>query len=415
MPADTLSAMEQPQSLPPWPVVEGAYVVGDPAAPVAVCALTSDELLAPIAALPGVAIAGKVYTANLGIERIVTNVAANAAIRFLLLCGKESALFRPGQTLCALMEHGVNEAGEIIGAQGYQPVLRNVTHARIAAFRQQVELIDWTDEHDTDLLRARIADLAARTPGPFKSGETAAGASGAPVGDQAHFTPIRLGGARREPLAYDPKGFFVITVDRPAREIVVRHYLPDNTPAHIARGRTTESLALALIREGLISQLSHATYLGAELAKAEAALRMGARYEQDRPLRAEPAPPAAPAPATAATAPPMPDIPIAQTWEQFSALTTGDAVNVVVAVTEQPAEHHCAGTLAKPQEENPFQSFRRTTHVLHVQWKPETRVAMGTAADIAPGALVRARGVLQAERTVHAEAIAILTKVATIT
>ncbi len=35
-------------------------------------------------------------------------------------------------------------------------------------------------------------------------------------------------------------------------------------------------MVLGLIRENLISQLSHAGYLGAELAKAEAALRLGA-------------------------------------------------------------------------------------------------------------------------------------------
>jgi hypothetical protein len=40
---------------------------------------------------------------------------------------------------------------------------------------------------------------------------------------------------------------------------------------------------------------------------------------------------------------------------------------------------------------------------------------MGTAADIAPGALVRVRGVLQVDRALHADAIAILTNVATIT
>ncbi|MCA1725654.1 MAG: tetrahydromethanopterin S-methyltransferase subunit A, partial [Thermomicrobia bacterium] len=33
------------------------------------------------------AIVGEIHTANLGIERIVTNVTAHASIRFLLLCG----------------------------------------------------------------------------------------------------------------------------------------------------------------------------------------------------------------------------------------------------------------------------------------------------------------------------------------
>ena len=46
-------------------------------------------------------------------------------------------------------------------------------------------------------------------------------------------------------------------------------------------------MLLGLLRERLVSQLSHAGYLGAELAKAEAALRLGLRYEQDQPLKQE--------------------------------------------------------------------------------------------------------------------------------
>jgi tetrahydromethanopterin S-methyltransferase subunit A len=89
----------------------------------------------------------------------------------------------------------------------------------------------------------------------------------------------------RQPLAYDAKGFFIVTLDREAGAILCRHYLPDNTPAHEIRGRSAETILLGLIREDLISQLSHAGYLGNELAKAEAALRLSLRYEQDQPLR----------------------------------------------------------------------------------------------------------------------------------
>src|SRR5690349_15159357 len=107
-----------------WPVIDGSYTIGDPMAPIAICALTSDELLKPLAGLPGVALAGEVQTANLGIERIILNVTANPSIRFLLLCGKESRLFRPGQTLQALIENGIDLQGRVIGAQGYEPILR---------------------------------------------------------------------------------------------------------------------------------------------------------------------------------------------------------------------------------------------------------------------------------------------------
>ncbi|HKI45145.1 MAG TPA: hypothetical protein VKA08_07450, partial [Balneolales bacterium] len=86
-------------------------------------------------------------------------------------------------------------------------------------------------------------------------------------------------------ITYDPNGFFVITLDRDAGEIVVRHYLPDNTPAHEMRGRRAESVILGLLRVGLISQMSHAGYLGIELAKAETALRLNLPYEQDHPLK----------------------------------------------------------------------------------------------------------------------------------
>src|SRR5689334_13644029 len=98
------SAEEQRPPPVSWPAVEGSYRIGDPAAPVAVCVLTSDELLAPLAGMPGVAIAGEIQTANQGIDRIILNITTNPAIRFLLLCGKESRLFRPGQSLGALIE-----------------------------------------------------------------------------------------------------------------------------------------------------------------------------------------------------------------------------------------------------------------------------------------------------------------------
>jgi hypothetical protein len=62
------------------------------------------------------------------------------------------------------------------------------------------------------------------------------------------------------------------------------HYLPDTTPAHEMRGRSADGMMPGPIREGLVSELGHAAYLGAELTRAEAALGFGLSYEQDRPL-----------------------------------------------------------------------------------------------------------------------------------
>ncbi|HMA36629.1 MAG TPA: hypothetical protein VKY74_19395 [Chloroflexia bacterium] len=400
----------EPRPVPAsWPVIDGSYRVGDPAAPVAVCALTSDELLAPLADLPGVAIAGAVQTANQGLERIILNVTANPAIRFLLLCGKESRLFRPGQSLGALVEHGTDDARRIVGAAGYEPVLRSVAPHRIATFRRQVELVDWSGEHDLDTLRARIAGLAARSPGRFVDSLPEDGVPPAAPTLQATFTPIRPGG-HREPLLYDPQGYFVITLDRATTQIVVRHYRPDHTPAHEMRGRTAESMLLGLLREGLVSQMSHAGYLGGELAKAESALRLGlrVRYEQDRPLRPDTLAEEEGAPA----APPAP--PRAVDWDQFINTPLGQLVDVAMEVTAVPEEHLLEGRFAGPAAEGDWSSYRRTEHLLCIRWSSATRVAMGNPQHFQPGAVLRTTGTLRPGAEVEARAIAVLTQVVTI-
>jgi len=325
------------------------------------------------------------------------------------LCGKESRLFRQGQSLSALIENGVDEARRIIGAEGYEPILRTVTSQQIAAFRRQVELVDWIGERNLETLRERISSLAARTPGRFEGTWQEDGAPLTETNLQANFTPIKPGG-QREPLIYDPKGYFVITLDRSAGQIILRHYLPDHTPAHEMRGRTAESMLLGLIREGLVSQLSHAGYLGGELAKAEAALRLGVRvrYEQDRPLRRDTPPEEAEAPA-------MPAAPSkAASWDQLSSTPLGQRVDVVIEVTALPEEHLLEGTQAEPSEEDPWRSFRRTEHALHIRWSSATQVAMGNPQHFQPGALLRAKGTLRLRDEVEAEGIAVLTKVATI-
>jgi tetrahydromethanopterin S-methyltransferase subunit A len=402
-----------------WPVIAGSYEVGDPQAPVAVCALTSERLIAPLARLPGVAIAGKVYTANLGIARIVINITANPSIRFFLICGKDSPLFRPGQSLVALAERGLDGQRRIIGAVGYDPVMPTLAPERVTQFRRQVEVIDWAGEEDLHALEQGIGGLVARNPGRFAAGEELADMTS----NEEQFTTIRPGG-QREPLQYDPKGYFVITIDREEEQIVLRHYLPDHTPAHEMRGRVAGSMLLGLLREGLVTQLSHAGYVGEELAKAETALRLGLRYDQDRPLRprespaesmVEAAPPqeipergTTPAPATR---PPMSQMQPSLTWAQLETTAPGTLVDVVLAVTDLFAPDLLGGILLEPDEAEPFSAFRRTQQRIQIQWTSTTQIVMGGIADLQVGALVRARGKLGEGHVVDAQHLAILTRV----
>jgi tetrahydromethanopterin S-methyltransferase subunit A len=398
-----------------WPVIAGSYEVGDPQGPVAVCALTTESLIAPLARLPGVAIAGKVYTANLGITRIVTNVTANPVIRFLLICGKDSPLFHPGQSLVALAERGVDADRRIVGAIGYEPVLSTLDPARIAQFRQQVEVVDWAGEEDLQPLEAGVGALVARNPGRFAARDEATGMLQA----VEQFTPIRPGG-KREPLQYDPKGYFVITLDREQQQLIIRHYLADHTPAHEMRGRAAGSMLLGLLRDGLVTQLSHAGYLGEELAKAEAALRFDLRYDQDRPLRrhetlSAPLEAPAQAPATdSAAPPPMAAIMPPMTAAELAAATPGMAVNLALVITGLPTPELLHGELLQPDAAEPFSAFRRVGQEVQVHWSPTTQFAMGEAADLQVGALVRTRGALDERRLIEAERLVILTRVARI-
>jgi tetrahydromethanopterin S-methyltransferase subunit A len=399
---------------PSWPVMEGAYLVGDRDAPVAVCALTTEELLAPLVTTPGAAIVGTLHTANLGIEHMITNIIANPAIRFLLLCGRESQVFHPGQSVVALIEQGVDAQGTIIGAQGYRPELRNLHPDQIEDFRRQIELADWTDERESEALRARITSLAARTPGRFTTSSERQPDTLGIAPERPRFKRLPIGGSR-EPLTYDPKGYFVITLDRAAGEILVRHYLPDNTPAHEMRGRSPEALTLGLLRAGLVSQLSHAAYLGAEFAKAQAALRLNLRYEQDRPLRGPQMTPSTGTGADTNAAPEArPAISAPMTWEELTAVAVGGEAQVAIKVTATPASGIFVGYLAEPAGDIAQREYRRTEQTLTVHWNADIRVAMGTAADIQVDALLRARGALLKERELQAVSIAVITHVATL-
>ncbi|MFN8534471.1 MAG: hypothetical protein U0556_13100 [Dehalococcoidia bacterium] len=381
-----------------WPAVEGAIAIGDPAAPVAVCALTSDALLSALAALPGVAIAGVVQTANTGIERMIENITANPAIRFLLLCGKDSKLFGVGQTIVALFERGVGADGAIVGAPGYQPVLHNLPRERIEAFRRQVELVDWTGETDLALLGKKVAELVARTPGRFAEGAAAAAM-------RPTFQPIRPGG-EGEPDVYDPLGYFVITLDRAAGEMVVRHYQTDHTPAHELRAKSGRSVLGALLRDGLVSQLSHAGYLGRELANAETALRLGLRFDQDRPLRqAETPGPSTPGGMTYAE--------VRRSGELLTTTAIKGQTTLAVIVTgvEDDVVH---GVVAEPVEPDPQRTFRRTGQSMRVVRMPGSRIMMGGPDDLVPDAVLRVQGILRGEDRINAALLQVLTKQATI-
>ena len=76
----------------------------------------------------------------------------------------------------------------------------------------------------------------------------------------------------------DPCGSFKIMVKDGIINAV--HY--KNMEVNISiQGKTSKAVYDVIIKQGLISRIEHATYLGAELEKAEIAAKLGKNYTQD--------------------------------------------------------------------------------------------------------------------------------------
>ena len=89
----------------------------------------------------------------------------------------------------------------------------------------------------------------------------------------------------------DPKGYFLIAVDRNKKIIRVGYCKfiklsnsPINDMIAEIQGKTAIEIVNALIKEKLISTLQHAADMGIELHKAELSLKYGFKYIQDKNL-----------------------------------------------------------------------------------------------------------------------------------
>ena len=108
-------------------------------------------------------------------------------------------------------------------------------------------------------------------------------------------------------IELDPGGYFIIYLDRDQMLIYAKHYtnvinerglacdpetgkpLPtrgkvERSPAQIYSGRTAKELCVQLFEQAEIcpvTRLDHASYLGREFQRAEAALLSGQEYIQD--------------------------------------------------------------------------------------------------------------------------------------
>jgi len=116
-----------------------------------------------------------------------------------------------------------------------------------------------------------------------------------------------------------------------------------------------------------------------------------------------------------ATAPgPKPQVGPSQSADTLANAIPGAEVQVTIEVIRERNGQLLDAMIADPDPTDPYIRYQRTDHPVRVRYDARTRIAMGTSADITIGALLRVRGTLHEDGDLHADAVAILTQVATL-
>ncbi len=147
-----------------FPVEKGNYLLGNEYSPVAVVIPRSNHDLIKIAIEGGAAIAGRLVTANIGIEKIIANIISNPNIRYIILFGFESEGHLAAQALLSLHKHGIDNTGKIINSDGLTPYIRNLPVSAVERFRNQIIYILNLIGEDEPILLKKVITVCLQEP-----------------------------------------------------------------------------------------------------------------------------------------------------------------------------------------------------------------------------------------------------------
>ncbi|KAF6243040.1 tetrahydromethanopterin S-methyltransferase subunit A [Nitrosopumilus sp. b1] len=139
------------------PIPEEVYF-GNQKSSIAICTLSSISLLKEIAEsnlLDNVAIVGRLFSENKGIDALVRFVNSNPNIKTLILCGKEVWGHKAGESLLALYENGIDSDGRIIGSHSPDPILQ-LSNSEVQKFQNQITIINKTGETDPLIIKQTV-------------------------------------------------------------------------------------------------------------------------------------------------------------------------------------------------------------------------------------------------------------------
>ncbi len=125
------------------PINEEFYL-GNPDSNIAICTLSSIDLLKNIAnseILNKISIVGRLLSENKGIDSIVKYVNKHPKVNTIIVCGKEVWGHKSGHSLFQLHKNGIDQNNKIVNSTSPDPFL-TVSKSEIKYFQENVKLVD---------------------------------------------------------------------------------------------------------------------------------------------------------------------------------------------------------------------------------------------------------------------------------
>lgn len=139
------------------PIPEEFYI-GNTNSSICVCTLSSIKLLKELQnsqIFENVAIAGRLFTENKGIDSIIKYVNQNKKIKTIIVCGKEVWGHKSGHSLFQLHQNGVDKNNRIINSTSPEPIL-TVSNSQIQYFQKEIILVNLINETNLQLITEKI-------------------------------------------------------------------------------------------------------------------------------------------------------------------------------------------------------------------------------------------------------------------
>jgi tetrahydromethanopterin S-methyltransferase subunit A len=130
------------------------YYLGNPDSSVAVCTLSSMNLLKNFAnskILNNISIVGRLLSENKGIDSIIEYVCKNQKITTIIVCGKDVWGHKSGHSLFQLHKNGIDKNKRIINSISPDPFL-TVSKSKIEYFQNNITLVNLINETDYEII-----------------------------------------------------------------------------------------------------------------------------------------------------------------------------------------------------------------------------------------------------------------------